>query len=215
MRLMPSPAATATTAVVTGSWMWGGSSSGLARRLADPALLATCSIRSVTRIWRGRPASMAASTAAPMSSVWMWQFQMPSPPTTTIESPMPAHTSLKCEDGVVVGLEEVHDLVAQTVAVAVLVAGVLHHVGVGPHRALAVPGLGQAPVDDVQRRVEEQHEPGAAGIDHPGLGEHRQHLGRVVERAGGRRERPRATTRSGALALGGTASAASATPARR
>ena len=44
---------------------------------------------------RGRPQSSAASTAAPMSSVWMWQFQMPSPPTTTIESPMPAHTSLK------------------------------------------------------------------------------------------------------------------------
>ena len=39
--------------------------------------------------------SMAASIDAPMSSVWMWQFQMPSPPTTTIESPMPAHTSLK------------------------------------------------------------------------------------------------------------------------
>ena len=48
----------------------------------------------MTRICLGRPASMAASMAAPMSSVWMWQFQMPSPPTTTIESPMPAHTSL-------------------------------------------------------------------------------------------------------------------------
>ena len=33
--------------------------------------------------------------AAPMSSVWMWQFQSPSPPTTTMESPMPAQTSLK------------------------------------------------------------------------------------------------------------------------
>ena len=32
---------------------------------------------------------------APMSSVWMWQFQMPSPPTTTIESPIPAQTCLK------------------------------------------------------------------------------------------------------------------------
>jgi hypothetical protein len=37
--------------------------------------------------------------AAPMSSVWMWQFQMPSPPTTTIESPMPAHTSLNAGIG--------------------------------------------------------------------------------------------------------------------
>ncbi len=44
---------------------------------------------------RGRPASSAASTAAPMLSVWMWQFQSPSPPTTTMESPIPAHTSLK------------------------------------------------------------------------------------------------------------------------
>ena len=48
----------------------------------------------MTRILLGRPISMAASMAAPMSSVWMWQFQMPSPPTTTMESPMPAHTSL-------------------------------------------------------------------------------------------------------------------------
>ena len=32
--------------------------------------------------------------ASPMSSVWMWQFHRPSPPTTTIESPMPAQTSL-------------------------------------------------------------------------------------------------------------------------
>ena len=37
--------------------------------------------------------------AAPMSSVWMWQFHSPSPPTTTMESPRPAHTSLK--DGMV------------------------------------------------------------------------------------------------------------------
>ena len=49
----------------------------------------------MTRIWRGRPISMAASMAGPMSSVWMWQLKMPSPPTTTIESPMPAHTSRK------------------------------------------------------------------------------------------------------------------------
>ena len=33
--------------------------------------------------------------AGPTSSVWMWQFHSPSPPTTTIESPSPAHTSLK------------------------------------------------------------------------------------------------------------------------
>ena len=30
-----------------------------------------------------------------MSSVWMWQFQMPSPPTTTMESPTSVHACLK------------------------------------------------------------------------------------------------------------------------
>ena len=43
----------------------------------------------------GRPVSTPASMAAPMSFVWMWQFHRPSPPTTTMESPMPAQTSLK------------------------------------------------------------------------------------------------------------------------
>ena len=38
---------------------------------------------------------MPASMAAPMSSVWMWQFQMPSPPTTTIESPISVQAALK------------------------------------------------------------------------------------------------------------------------
>ena len=37
--------------------------------------------------------------AGPTSSVWMWQFHSPSPPTTTMESPMPAQTSLN--DGMV------------------------------------------------------------------------------------------------------------------
>ena len=32
---------------------------------------------------------------APTSLVWMWQFHSPSPPTTTMESPIPAQTSLK------------------------------------------------------------------------------------------------------------------------
>ena len=30
-----------------------------------------------------------------MSSVWMWHFQEPSPPTITIESPMPAQASFR------------------------------------------------------------------------------------------------------------------------
>ncbi len=36
---------------------------------------------------------MPASIAAPMSSVWTWQFQRPSPPTTTIESPRTDHAA--------------------------------------------------------------------------------------------------------------------------
>ena len=63
--------------------------------LADPALLLDLLHQVGDPDLPGRPQSTAASMAAPMSSVWMWQFQMPSPPTTTIESPMPAHTSLK------------------------------------------------------------------------------------------------------------------------
>ncbi len=88
MRRMPSPVHTATTAVGTGAWLTTPTSSGAASRTQRSS--STCSSRSVTRMLRGRPQSIAASTAAPMSSVWMWQFQMPSPPTTTIESPMPA-----------------------------------------------------------------------------------------------------------------------------
>ena len=39
----------------------------------------------------------------------------------------------------------------------------------------------------MQRGVEQQQEPGAAGIDHAGVLQHRQHVGRAVERrlAGG------------------------------
>ena len=64
---------------------------------------------------RGRPASRAASIEAPTSLVWMWQFHRPSPPTTTMESPMPGPHLLEGPHGVVGRLEEVHDLVAQVV----------------------------------------------------------------------------------------------------
>ena len=95
IRRTPAPVATATTAHVTGVRSSAGTSTvGALAASRTHASSSTCSIRSVTRILRGVPMSMAASMDAPMSSVWMWQFQMPSPPTTTIESPMPAHTSL-------------------------------------------------------------------------------------------------------------------------
>ena len=97
MRPMPSPVTTATTLVV-------GAGPSRSAPGADPGALeasrtqrssSTCSARSVTRMRWGRPVSTPASMAAPMSSVWIWQFHNPSPPTTTMESPMPAHTSLK------------------------------------------------------------------------------------------------------------------------
>ena len=96
MRPMPSPETTATTLVVGG----GPVPSRLGPAPGAPTLSrtqrssSTCSSRSVTRMRCGRPASTPASMAAPTSSVWMWQFHRPSPPTTTMESPMPAHTSL-------------------------------------------------------------------------------------------------------------------------
>ncbi len=93
IRRMPSPVAMATTAVVTG--VASGSGSGCSTPSRTHRSSSTSSSRSVTRIFEGLPISMAASMAGPMSSVWMWQLNRPSPPTTTIESPMPAHTSLK------------------------------------------------------------------------------------------------------------------------
>ena len=97
MRPMPSPVTTATTLVVgTGpSRATPAPASGALEASRTQRSSSTCSARSVTRMRCGRPASTPASMAAPMSSVWMWQFQSPSPPTTTMESPMPAHTSLK------------------------------------------------------------------------------------------------------------------------
>ena len=55
--------------------------------------------------------------------------------------------------------------------------------GVGAHGPLPHPRLGdRPPVDHVQHGVEQQQEPGAAGVDHAGLGQDGQELGRLVER---------------------------------
>ena len=172
MRRMPSPVATATTAVGTGSC--GGARLGSARRgLADPALLLHLleQVGDADLARAGRTSS-AASMAAPMSSVWMWQFQMPSPPTTTIESPMPAHTSLNAGIGLVGRLEEVHDLVAQ-VADAVVVGRRRPSVAVR-RRPAPAPTSARArargrPSTTWSSGVEQQEEAGAAGVDHAGL----------------------------------------------
>ena len=96
IRPMPSPETTATTLVVGGGPVPSvlGPAPGAPTLSRTQRSSSTCSSRSVTLIRCGRPASTPASMAAPTSLVWMWQFQMPSPPTTTMESPMPAHTSL-------------------------------------------------------------------------------------------------------------------------
>ena len=108
---MPSPAATATTAVARCSAALG------IRRLADPALLLDLLDRSVTRIVRGRPpASRPASMAAPMSSVWMWQFHSPSPPDHDDRVADGVPGLLEAGDGLVGRLQEVHHLVAAAVA---------------------------------------------------------------------------------------------------
>ena len=50
--------------------------------------------------------------AAPMSFVWTWQFQVPSPPTTTIESPISPHRALRSPIRASSRAHEVHHLVA-------------------------------------------------------------------------------------------------------
>ena len=46
-------------------------------------------------------------------------------------------------------------------------------------------GLRQgAPVEHEEERIEEEEEPGTAGVDDAGLGQHRQHLGRAGQRVG-------------------------------
>jgi len=94
----------------------------------------------------------------------------------------------------VLGVEEVHHLVAERRHVA------FAQVGLDGRRRGDDLRLGQRPtVDRLEQRVEQQREPLAAGVDHPGLGEDRKELGRSVDgvRArtasgrGGRRARAR------------------------
>ena len=56
---------------------------------------------------------------------------------------------------------------------------------VGEHRALDLGGLGhRATVGDVEQHVEQEQEPGASGVDHAGLLEHREHVRGAFERIG-------------------------------
>ena len=146
-----------------------------------------CSARLVTRMSRGRPASRAASMAPPTSLVWMWQFHRPSPPTTTMESPRPAHTSLKAPMVWSGACEEVHDLVAAgrcPLRPAPVGHGPGHGVGHG-RPARQHRGRRQGPaVDHRQGGVEEQEIARAAGVHHARLGQHGELLGRVGQGLG-------------------------------
>ena len=127
------------------------------------------------------PTSSATSIAAPMSLVWTWQFQRPSPPTTTIESPIAPHPALKPSDALVGQVEEVHDLVAQlahvelAVAPRVTVGDGLERCADRAHGPSSGSGTGSGRRRPRAARVEQQQEAGAAGVDHPGLLQHRQH----------------------------------------
>ena len=123
--------------------------------------------------------------AAPMSLVCTWQFHRPSPPTTTIESPISPHDFLERLDAIVDQVDEVHHLVAQLADVDAAVHGVTmrDHLELLGGGSIALVGFGQRlAIDDVQRGVEEQQEPGASGVDDAGVLQHREQLGRVVER---------------------------------
>jgi hypothetical protein len=90
---------------------------------------------------------------------------------------------LERPDGVVGRLEQVHDLVAEVADVVRLVVLVLGQpVEVGRRRVLEVGRLGHgAAVDDVEQRVDEQEEAGAAGVDHAGVLQDRQQFGGAGE----------------------------------
>ena len=102
MASTPAPAPTATTEQRSASVISTGargegppSSAGVAGAENDSECSAAWSSRSVTWMRWGRPTAIPASMAAPMSSVWIWQLKMPSPPTTTMESPTSVHACLK------------------------------------------------------------------------------------------------------------------------
>ena len=86
-------------------------------------------------------------------------------------------------DGLVGGLEEVHDLVLQAGEGVVLGrAGVVVAVGGDQRLDRALGRFGDGPaVGEVEEHVEQQEEAGAAGVDHAGVGEHGQQLGGALE----------------------------------
>ena len=125
-----------------------------------------------------------------MSLVWTWQFQSPSPPTTTIESPISPQPCLKSVDPVVDEVEEVHHLIPLLADVELAVnsrrtVGNRRELLVGEPDRIVVVGIGlgqRSTVDHVQCCIEEEQVAGPAGVDHAGVLQHREQLGCVVER---------------------------------
>ena len=187
------PLLTATTAHVTAG------SSG-----ADPlpviaASRAACSAdtssnRSVTRMRYGRPSrSRAASIAAPMSFVWTWQFHVPSPPTTTIESPIAPQLRLEVTDALVGEVAQVHDLVALLADVELAVdaatsAGRRPRTRHRSGRRRPPGGSGSgSPATTWAAASSSSRNPAPPASTTPASREHRQQVRRPGERLGARR----------------------------
>ena len=100
--------------------------------------------------------------------------------------------------------EEVHDLVAQVGDVAVPpIAG---RGGVRADRDGSATDLGcghRAVGHDVEARVEQQLEAAPAGVDHPGVAQHRQEVGRAGDRVARRGRGPLEHVDEGGLARRG------------
>ena len=131
--------------------------------------------------------------AAPMSLVWTWQFQMPVAADDDDRVADRAPALLEVLDPVVGEVAEEHHLVPLSPAAS------------PPARRRSRPGAGdrspperlgqRLAVDHVQGGVEEQQVPGAAGVDHAGVLQHRQQVRRPRPARSGRRRGRRARRR--------------------
>ena len=85
-------------------------------------------------------------------------------------------------DGRIGGVEQIHHLIAK---VRDATFRVPVHLGERVGDLVDGRGFGKLPTGhDVQRRIDQQHEPGSSGVDDPGLGQHRQQLRRARQRVG-------------------------------
>ncbi len=152
---------------------------------AAPAGSATCSCMSAMSSWLTSPAPANSAFAASGSSVWTWTLSVASSPTTSTESP--SYSSSGTNDLAVeprAGDDEVG-------AVAVLGVGVMDLVEPRGGVVRDLRQLHLLPGEPGDHPPDDHHEPERAGVDHAGLGEHLELLGRVAHRllAGEQRRR--------------------------